>query len=92
MAASGVARQDIRQSARFIADDNPEAARRWTSSILTRIQLLADTPRMGAARDDIRPGLRTFVHGSHLIFYRITAPGIEVVRVVHGARQWQHLV
>ncbi len=87
-----MARQDIRQSARFIADDNPEAAKRWTSSVLTRIQLLADTPRMGSARDDIRPGLRTFVHCNHLIFYRITPPGIEVVRVVHGARQWQHLV
>jgi plasmid stabilization system protein ParE len=36
-------------------------------------------------------GLRSLAFGNYLIFYRKTANGIEVVRVVHGARRLEAL-
>jgi len=48
--------------------------------------LLADNPGLGRARDELRPGLRSFSAGRFLIFYRPLDNGIQVVRVVHGAR------
>ena len=47
---------------------------------------LAENPRMGPARPDLHPDLRYFTVGPYLILYRETKTGIEVVRVVHGAR------
>jgi toxin ParE1/3/4 len=41
---------------------------------------------MGTARDNLAPGLRSFPVGNYLVFYRITPEGIEVARVLHGAR------
>lgn len=49
-------------------------------------------PRMGIARPEIRSGLRTFVFGNYLLVYPETEGGAEIVRVVHGARQWQKLL
>ena len=47
---------------------------------------------MGVARPEIRPEMRLFVMGSNLIAYREIAGGVEIVRVLHGARQWQELL
>ena len=43
-----------------------------------------DYPRIGVARDDLRPGLRGFSVEQHLILYRINGETIHVLRVVHG--------
>jgi toxin ParE1/3/4 len=47
---------------------------------------------MGRERPDLRAGLRSFTVGSYLIIYRPLADGIEVVRVLHGARDLAKLV
>jgi toxin ParE1/3/4 len=48
--------------------------------------LLADHPGLGPARPDIAPDLRYFPVRRYLILYRQITDGIELVRVVHGAR------
>ena len=45
--------------------------------------LVAVDPRRGEACDDIRPGYRRYLAGSHLIFFRVVSDDIEVVRVLH---------
>ena len=70
----------------YIAEDNQSAATRILQSIHEKCQLLAKNSKLGPARPDIAPGLRYFVVGSYLILYRETSCGIEVVRVLHGAR------
>lgn len=39
-----------------------------------------------APRPDLAEGLRYFVVGGYLVVYRQVAGGVEIVRVVHGAR------
>ena len=46
-------------------------------------QQLADTPSIGRASDEIRPGLQRFEHGRHVIFYRQETGGILVSRTLH---------
>lgn len=49
-------------------------------------------PETGVAHDDVRPGLRLFPVGRYLVLYRLDGPHVEIVRVIHGARQWQELL
>jgi toxin ParE1/3/4 len=37
------------------------------------------------------PGLRSFPVGNYVVFYRIVPEGIELVRVLHGARDLRRL-
>ena len=70
----------------FVAQDDPVAADRWLDTLEDKLGLLADNPLMGPARPDIAPELRYHPVGNYLLLYRIVSGGIEVVRVVHGAR------
>lgn len=44
---------------------------------------LAESPRLGRSIDRLRAGYRRFESQSRVIFYRETANGILVVRVLH---------
>ena len=45
--------------------------------------LLAREPARGRACDAIRPGYRKDHVGRHLIFYRPSPGGIEIIRILH---------
>ncbi len=78
--------QDLEELWFFIAQDDPAAADRWIDTLEEKIRLLADNPLMGPARPDIARELRYHPVGNHLLLYRVIQGGIEIVRVVHGAR------
>jgi len=86
------AEADIEAIALYIAEDNPPAASRWFTSIHQRCQQIGKMPGMGVARPDVRPNLRMLPVGNYLILYRQIDDGAEIVRVVHGARQWEDLL
>ena len=86
------AEADIEAIALYIAEDNPSAARRWYEDIYRRCQRIGEKPGIGVARPEVRPELRSFPIGNYLILYRQTDEGAEIVRVVHGARQWEDLL
>jgi toxin ParE1/3/4 len=76
----------------FIADDNVEAADRLLDRIDGVCKQLTDSPALGPARPDLRPDFRYFSVGRYLILYRIAPGGVEIVRVVHGARDLTKLL
>jgi toxin ParE1/3/4 len=49
-------------------------------------------PNIGRARPELRPDLRSFPYGGYLILYRAVADGVEIVRVVHAARNLDDLI
>lgn len=69
-----------------IAQDNLHAADRLRESVVASFQILADFPGIGQTCDDLSAGLRCSPVGRYIIFFRPMAGGIEVIRVVHGAR------
>jgi toxin ParE1/3/4 len=76
----------------YIAEDNPQAADTLLSKIDNACEHLAQNPGMGPARPDLAPDFRYSVIGNYLILYREAAEGIEIVRVVHGARHLPDLI
>ena len=79
---------DLDDIAGYISQENPEAARRIVSRLWTTVKTLAEQPEMG------RPGR---VHGTRelvvsdtpfVVPYRVVGSDIEILRVLHGAREW----
>jgi toxin ParE1/3/4 len=89
---SPLAEEDCRHIWRYIAADNPDAADRLLLRIESKLGLYAENPGMGHARDRLAPGLRSFPVGAYLVFYRAVPRGIELVRVLHGARKLEDLI
>jgi toxin ParE1/3/4 len=92
IAITPAADRDLEEQAVYIGRDNFAAAVRFTDAANVAFRQLAEMPRMGSVRETRNPnlkGLRTWrIPGfeKHLVFYRMTEEGIEVVRVLHGAR------
>jgi toxin ParE1/3/4 len=47
---------------------------------------MAAQPMMGRSRDGLAPGMRSSPIGRYVVFYVPLDDGIDVVRVLHGAR------
>src|SRR5581483_11670332 len=48
------------------------------------IALIEDHPFAGRARDEVRPGLRSFAATPHVVFYRVVNDTPAIVRVLDG--------
>ena len=88
---SSLARLDLDSIYDRIAGDKPGAARRWLKKSAEQFSWLAKNPEAGQARDEILSGLRSFSRGSYVIYYRLRASHLEIVRVLHGARDIEGL-
>jgi toxin ParE1/3/4 len=77
---------DLRDIWLYIAKDNPEAADKLTPVLVSRFLVLASKRAMGRQRKELGSNLRSHVVGNYIIFYRCMNDEIEVVRVLHGAR------
>ncbi len=86
------AENDLLDIWEYIARDNPQAADQVLVRIGSVMELLAGNPLMGPARPDLRQDLRYFATGRYLILYRTAQDGIQVVRVLHGARHLPSLL
>lgn len=70
----------------YIAADNVDAADALVDRLIRAFDLIAANPKSGRARRDLGPGVRSFVVDKYFIFYRVVAGGIDIGRVIHGAR------
>ena len=55
----------------------------YIDELTTTFSFLADSPLAGTGCEHIRLGYRRFPLIRHVIYYRVTAYGIEVIRVLH---------
>jgi toxin ParE1/3/4 len=83
---SELARRDALEIWVNVAEGNFDAADRLMDRFEEVLNDLAETPGMGRSRDEYGQGLRSFPVGDYLLFYHAVPGGIEVVRIVHGAR------
>jgi len=74
----------------FIARDSPEAADRVEEAVFRACDLLADSPVAGRTRKDLTSlPLRFWVahpYSNYLIVYDPAARPLQIVRILHGAR------
>ena len=79
---------DLEEIADYISQDNPDAADRVVSRLCTAVKSLAQQSKMG------RPGR---VYGTRelvvsdtpfVVPYRVVGSEVQILRVLHGARDW----
>jgi toxin ParE1/3/4 len=80
------AERDLLDIWRYVGQRNPPAADRLITRLVEAAGLLAERPNLGRARNELRPGLRSFPMGRYVIFYRQASGGVEIVRVLSGQR------
>ncbi|GJE58256.1 type II toxin-antitoxin system RelE/ParE family toxin [Methylobacterium trifolii] len=90
---SRLARQELLDIYVTIGLENSAAAERIYDRIEERTGHLADHPRMGPRRPDIRPAVRVLVEAPYLILYEAVPDtddgpiaSVEIVTVVDGRR------
>ena len=83
---SGPAEADLLNIWLFIAENNLGAADRQLDTIVETMLLLAENPMMGRSRNELGNNLRSIPVGNYLVIHRPIEDGIEVVRILHGAR------
>ena len=83
---SDEARFDIDEIWDYIAQDSPDAADRYIDELHHVFSLLAANPLMGREREELETRLRQLPYENYNLFYRPTDGGVEIYRVLHGAR------
>jgi toxin ParE1/3/4 len=60
-----------------------EQANRYYDLIFQEIDYICKRPHSGMPLDDIRKGYRVSKVKSHLVFYKVVAETIEIIRILH---------
>ena len=81
------AKQDVSDIWDYIADDNIEAADRVLEALHQAMVKLAKTPGIGHFREELADRRhRFFLVYSYLIVYRHETKPVQIIRVLHAAR------
>lgn len=83
---TALAEEDLEEIWLYIAADNIAAADALLDKLVAKSAMLASNPELGRARPEIHDGLRSVPVGNYILFYRPEPGGIELTRVLHGAR------
>jgi toxin ParE1/3/4 len=85
------AKRDLLDIWMYLAEGSQRAADRLLDQFETTLKLLASHPGMGKLRDELAPGLRSFIVGDYLIFYLPRERDLLLVRVLSGYRDLDSL-
>ncbi len=80
------AEADLAEILEYLDQHSPLIAERVADAFDDRFRLLAQFPEMGRAREELSTGLRSVVVEHYVIFYRVTASAVELIRILHEAR------
>jgi plasmid stabilization system protein ParE len=85
--------RDLEEIAFHIAvtDSRPLTAKRIVEELIAKCDFYANCPDIGTAADHLFEGCRIGRHKRWAIFYRMRSDGIEIVRIVDGARDYPSL-
>lgn len=77
---------DLNEIYDFIAQDSPSTAISFIDLLEDECKVLAQSPKIGRLREELAQNLRSFSVGNYVIFYRPVERGIEIIRILHSAR------
>jgi toxin ParE1/3/4 len=84
---------DLRQIALYIAHENSASASGWLAEMEQLFSILARQPRIGKRMRTKRFGtVRQFSRGNYVVYFKPLADGVEILRVLHGARDHKRIV
>lgn len=81
------AKADVREIIAYLRQRSPQAAKTVRLKLHSDIRRLGDFPHLGHSREDVTdPSLRFWNVYSYLIVYRPDRNPIQILHVLHGAR------
>jgi len=80
------AEQDLLEIWFYIAEDSPVNADRFLDKLDKKAIKLSEFTDIGIDRPELAEDLKSFPVDRYLIYYRVIKNGIELVRVLPGAR------
>jgi toxin ParE1/3/4 len=90
---SAAALADLEEIGDWIARDNPARAVTFVHELREACETLAQSPERFAAVPRYKHlGIRRRVYGNYLIFYRIEIDVVDVLHVLHGARDYDAIL
>jgi plasmid stabilization system protein ParE len=87
------AERDLEAIGDWIAQDNPTRAVSFVAELVKSCKSIGKTPRGFPLVDrscDLR--LRRRVYGDYLIFYDVGTTSVEILHVLHGARDYAQII
>jgi toxin ParE1/3/4 len=85
------ASEDLTEIWSYIADGSVANADSFIDKLYETMQVLSRQPGSGRHREELAPGIQSFPFGRYIIFYRAVTGVIEIVRVLHGARDIENI-
>ena len=86
------AKADLSAIADWIGEDNPQRAASFVRELYERCMSLAHRPkRFPVARHVESVAVRKLSHRDYLIFYAVLDDQVEIIHIIHGARDWAAL-
>ena len=83
---SNRARRDLNGILNCIGKDDPESAVAFVDRLESTFKRLIRFPHLGRVREELGPGIRGYPIERYVVLYRTTDAGVEIVHVLHGAR------
>ncbi len=80
------AENDLEEIGDRIALRNPARAVSFVRELRERANRIAEFPHAGPPRPFWGDDIRIAIHGKYLIVYRVRDATVQVLRIVHGAR------
>jgi len=79
------ARQDLQAIRRYIAADNPTAAKRWVGRLRERAQNTLHSPLAGCRVSEfLRDDIRELIEGNYRIVYQVFEDRLVILTVFEG--------
>ena len=85
------AQDDLLGIALRIAERSPGRALTYVDEIEYHCRRIADFPLAGSPRPKWGDGIRIVIHGNYIAVYRVRDDAVQILRVVHGARNLDQL-
>lgn len=79
--------RDVDEIWHWIAAEDLRAAECWAERIVEATDRLTQFPESGAPRPELGRDARSIVVGRYLVLYRVGSDSVDILRVVHGARE-----
>lgn len=83
-----IALEDLEEARRYILEDDPTAAERVRTAILAAIEHLAEIPHLGKPGRVDGTRERVIPDTPYTAAYTVIDNRVEILSIVHGARQW----
>lgn len=93
VALSYNAERDLEEIGDWIAQDNPERAVSFVAELREACRAIGSSPRGNPLVDRARdPTLRRKVYGNYLIFYDVGTRTVDILHILHGARDYAQII